>query len=88
MAENNEIIRGKIMSLLKALKAGQSLANPGGLKVFTNYVNLAAGIAGIAVNFIPGVGAILTPDVIELGIAVISGFNIFSTTVTTTKIGL
>ena len=76
------------MSILNALKAGQALANPGGLKVFTNYVNLAAGLAGIAVTFIPGVGAVLTPDVIEAAVTILSGFNIFSTTATTEKIGL
>ena len=78
----------KIMSIISALKAGQALANPGGFKVFTNYVNLVAGIAGVAVTFFPGVSAIITPEVIESGAALLCGFNIFSTTATTEKIGL
>lgn len=85
---NNEITNGKIMSILKALQAGQALVNPGGFKVFTNYVNLAAGIAGVAVTFFPGVAAIITPEVIETSVALLSGFNIFSTTATTEKIGI
>jgi len=85
---NETTLKEKLMSILSALKAGQALANPGGWKVVQNYINLAAGCAGIAATFVPGLGAILTPDVLEAGIGILGAVNAYFTTTTTEKIGL
>ena len=84
----NTTLKEKLMSILKALKAGQALANPGGWKVFSNYVNLTVGLAGVAVNFVPGLGAILTPDIIEVTVGIMGAFNAYFMTATSEKIGI
>ena len=81
-------LRDKLMSILTALKAGQSLANPGGWKQVQNWINLSAGVAGVAATFVPGLGAVLTPDVIEAAAGILGAVNVYFTTATTDKIGL
>jgi len=81
-------LRGQLMSILSALKAGQSLANPGGWKQVQNWINLSAGVAGVAATFVPGLGAVLTPDVIEAAVGILGAVNVYFTTATTDKIGL
>jgi hypothetical protein len=76
------------MGIIEAIKAGQELANPGGWKVFQNWLNLGVASVSIAATFVPGLASVLTPDVIS-GIAGILGtINIYLTTATTTKIGV
>jgi hypothetical protein len=76
------------MSILNAIKAGQEIANPGGWKVVQNWMNLGVAAIGVASGFIPILGTILTPDVIDALAALIGSANVYLTTATTTKIGI
>jgi hypothetical protein len=76
------------MGILEALKAGQALTNPGAWKVLQNWINLGVAGVGIAATFVPGLSAVLTPDVIAAGAGLLGGLNAYLTTATTTKIGL
>lgn len=73
------------MSILKALRAGQALAEPAGWKKVQNYINLAAAGAGIAATFVPGLSAVMTPEVIEAGVGILGAINVYFTTATTEK---
>ena len=76
------------MGIVDALKAGQALANPDGWKKAQNWINLAAAGAGIAATFVPGLGSVLTPDVIQAAAGLLGTVNVYLTTATTEKIGL
>lgn len=88
MNETNETIRSKVMGIINVLKAGQAFANPGGWKVAQNYINMAAAGAGVAATFVPGLSAVLTPDVISAAAGLLGAINIYITTGSTDKIGL
>jgi hypothetical protein len=76
------------MGLLDAIKAGQELANPGGWKVFQNWMNLGVAGLGIVATVVPGLASVLTPDVIGGLAALLGTANTYLTTATTTKIGI
>jgi hypothetical protein len=76
------------MKFLDALKAGQSLINSGGWKVAQNWMNFAIPVLSIAASFVPGIGSVLTPDVIAGIATAVGGANAYLTTATTDKIGL
>lgn len=88
MNEPTSTERNKIMSIIKALKAGNELVNAEGWKKAQNWINLAAAGVGIAANFIPGLGAILTPDLVDEAFILLGTVNAYITTATTTRIGL
>jgi hypothetical protein len=77
-----------VMEFLNALKAGQKLTNAGGWKVFQNWLTLGAAVLPIAGALIPGIGALMTPDVIAGAAAVVGSVNAYLTTATTDKIGV
>jgi len=82
------IERNKIMSIINVLKAGQAFAEPKAWKVFQNYLNLAVAGAGVASSFVPGLAAILTPDLIQASAGLLGAINIYITTGSTGKLGL
>jgi VIT1/CCC1 family predicted Fe2+/Mn2+ transporter len=75
------------MKILSALKAGQSLDNPGLWKKAQNWINLITAILSAITAFMPSLSAIATPEVIKLVVSIVGAINVYLTTATTEKIG-
>lgn len=80
---------GKLIAVFTALRYGSCLADPAVRKNNQNLINALVGLLGALVVFLPI--EVTSEQVVNLagGVAVLIGlYNVYTTTATTTKIGL
>ena len=80
---------GNLVSIFAALRYGASLTDPAIWKQRQNLTNSLIGLLGAVVVFLPiGISSDQVIDIVGGIVALVGVYNVYTTTATTTKIGL